>query len=256
MADGPCVLVCRVCSPDADMVIPFSNYAARGRWAAEHTDGTGHASWLVLDQDEDVAAGLALLRGPLPTTPREALDLVTGALGGERRSGAGLVAALSVLRTLVEQAERTASTAAGWVQLCDTAGCSQATGHQPPCDATMADAGGRPRANPPRVRTYDLADEIAHGTLSGGLYPYRLDALVREGAGAQLIPLDPYPDGSYDPRLPHHLRGDAPMVACSVCSRRSVMLVSGHSIVGTTCAMTQPSGARCDGVFEPVEVPT
>lgn len=51
MSDGKCIIVCRTCSTTADMValIPFSDYAARGKWAAAHTKGTGHDSWLCLD---------------------------------------------------------------------------------------------------------------------------------------------------------------------------------------------------------------
>ena len=44
----PCVLVCRECGDD--LVIPFSSYRERGRWAAEHTRGTGHARWFCADR--------------------------------------------------------------------------------------------------------------------------------------------------------------------------------------------------------------
>lgn len=37
------VLLCRVCG--GDNPIPFPNPEERGRWAAEHTAGTGHDRW-------------------------------------------------------------------------------------------------------------------------------------------------------------------------------------------------------------------
>lgn len=43
----PCILVCRVCGDD--LVYPFDSYGQRGRWAAEHTAGTGHKRWYVHD---------------------------------------------------------------------------------------------------------------------------------------------------------------------------------------------------------------
>ncbi len=48
---GQCILVCRVCSADADgpMFMPFSSYRERGRWATAHTKRTGHAAWYCLD---------------------------------------------------------------------------------------------------------------------------------------------------------------------------------------------------------------
>lgn len=55
MPDGPCVLVCLTCA-DHDAAqgldppaIPFPDYRARGKWASEHTRGTGHDRWLCLD---------------------------------------------------------------------------------------------------------------------------------------------------------------------------------------------------------------
>jgi hypothetical protein len=42
------VLVCRECG-NGDLVMPFSSAAERGRWAAEHTRGTGHDRWFVKD---------------------------------------------------------------------------------------------------------------------------------------------------------------------------------------------------------------
>ena len=49
------LLVCRECWPDAtgiDGAIPFRTAAERGSWAANHTAGTGHAAWIVLDFPE------------------------------------------------------------------------------------------------------------------------------------------------------------------------------------------------------------
>jgi hypothetical protein len=42
------VLVCRICTPELPM--PFPSAEARGKWAAAHTRGTGHDSWIVIDQ--------------------------------------------------------------------------------------------------------------------------------------------------------------------------------------------------------------
>ena len=48
------LLYCRLCGdPDRPLPIPFGSAAERGHWAAEHTKGTGHDSWLVLAQDEE-----------------------------------------------------------------------------------------------------------------------------------------------------------------------------------------------------------
>jgi hypothetical protein len=45
------VVVCRQCGdPDHPLPMPFSSPAERGHWAAEHTKGTGHDRWFVLDQ--------------------------------------------------------------------------------------------------------------------------------------------------------------------------------------------------------------
>ncbi len=49
------VLVCRVCDPEGDAPMPFDSAAKRGRWASEHTRGTGHDLWLVLDQPKPEA---------------------------------------------------------------------------------------------------------------------------------------------------------------------------------------------------------
>lgn len=43
------LLVCRLCG-DGELVMPFESAQARGRWAAEHTKGTGHDQWWVCDQ--------------------------------------------------------------------------------------------------------------------------------------------------------------------------------------------------------------
>jgi hypothetical protein len=43
------VLVCRECG-DGDLPMPFDSPVARGRWASEHTKGTGHDRWFVVDQ--------------------------------------------------------------------------------------------------------------------------------------------------------------------------------------------------------------
>lgn len=42
------VLICHLCEPPLPM--PFGSAAERGKWAAEHTLGTGHDRWTVLDQ--------------------------------------------------------------------------------------------------------------------------------------------------------------------------------------------------------------
>ena len=48
------LLWCRACGdPDRPLPIPFESAEARGKWAAAHTKGTGHESWVVLAQDED-----------------------------------------------------------------------------------------------------------------------------------------------------------------------------------------------------------
>lgn len=45
------VLICRECEPLLPM--PFSTPEERGRWATEHTFGTGHHSWIVWDEPRD-----------------------------------------------------------------------------------------------------------------------------------------------------------------------------------------------------------
>ena len=48
------VLVCLHCSrgmdPEDWLAIPFGSPEERGKWATEHTAGTGHDQWVVLDQ--------------------------------------------------------------------------------------------------------------------------------------------------------------------------------------------------------------
>ena len=46
------LLVCRDCG-DGKLVMPFASAAERGKWAAEHTEGTGHDNWFVKDDGED-----------------------------------------------------------------------------------------------------------------------------------------------------------------------------------------------------------
>lgn len=56
MSDTWFVIICRLCSPDyVNNVIPFESAEARGKWAAEHTRGTGHDSWIVLDHPRNDA---------------------------------------------------------------------------------------------------------------------------------------------------------------------------------------------------------
>jgi hypothetical protein len=46
------LLVCRTCAEHQDPVlpIPFGSAQERGKWASEHTAGTGHDSWLVWEE--------------------------------------------------------------------------------------------------------------------------------------------------------------------------------------------------------------
>lgn len=64
MADGKCVIVCRTCSDEGGLIalVPFVTYAHRGKWAALHTQGTGHDSWLCLDGWVSAAQVETLLR--------------------------------------------------------------------------------------------------------------------------------------------------------------------------------------------------
>lgn len=49
------ILCCRECDGDGDpLPIPFETPEGRGRWASEHTKGTGHERWLVMDEPRDV----------------------------------------------------------------------------------------------------------------------------------------------------------------------------------------------------------
>jgi hypothetical protein len=55
------LLVCRECG-NGDLVMPFTSPAGRGKWAGEHTRGTGHDRWFVTDTaqlraDPDVSGG-------------------------------------------------------------------------------------------------------------------------------------------------------------------------------------------------------
>lgn len=44
-------LVCLECGdPERPLPIPFDSAAERGKWAAEHTRGTGHNRWWVKDK--------------------------------------------------------------------------------------------------------------------------------------------------------------------------------------------------------------
>jgi len=48
------LLVCRECeSAERPLPMPFTTAAERGRYAAEHTRGTGHDRWIVLDEERD-----------------------------------------------------------------------------------------------------------------------------------------------------------------------------------------------------------
>lgn len=45
------VLYCRQCDEDSyPMAIPFASARERGQWATEHTKGTGHNRWIVVDE--------------------------------------------------------------------------------------------------------------------------------------------------------------------------------------------------------------
>jgi hypothetical protein len=45
------LLACRECGdPDHPLIMPFGSPAERGKWAAEHTRGTGHDRWWVKDR--------------------------------------------------------------------------------------------------------------------------------------------------------------------------------------------------------------
>jgi hypothetical protein len=45
------MLFCRACDGGGlPLPLPFPSAEARGQWAAAHTQGTGHDSWLVFEQ--------------------------------------------------------------------------------------------------------------------------------------------------------------------------------------------------------------
>lgn len=68
------ILVCRECSPDLDMPMPFATPKERGEWASDHTRGTGHNNWLVLDQDERSQEELDQIREDLVIKGEALLD--------------------------------------------------------------------------------------------------------------------------------------------------------------------------------------
>jgi hypothetical protein len=44
------LLACRECGdPEKPLIMPFGSAAERGKWASEHTQGTGHDRWWVKD---------------------------------------------------------------------------------------------------------------------------------------------------------------------------------------------------------------
>lgn len=47
------LLTCLECEPPLPM--PFGTAAERGKWAAEHTRGTGHDRWIVKDEIKEGA---------------------------------------------------------------------------------------------------------------------------------------------------------------------------------------------------------
>ncbi|TCO57150.1 hypothetical protein [Actinocrispum wychmicini] len=53
MTDPVYLLVCRACGT-GDLIMPFGSAGERGKWAAAHTRGTGHESWFVRDQVQEV----------------------------------------------------------------------------------------------------------------------------------------------------------------------------------------------------------
>lgn len=62
MVEGWYVIDCKECDEGGvALPIPFDTPEARGRWAADHRNATGHDRWLVIDH------------------PREPLDGVTSA---------------------------------------------------------------------------------------------------------------------------------------------------------------------------------
>lgn len=53
------LLNCRECDEQSgrELVIPFGSPAERGKYASEHTRGTGHDRWFVRDERRPVVAG-------------------------------------------------------------------------------------------------------------------------------------------------------------------------------------------------------
>jgi hypothetical protein len=45
------LLACRECGdPEHPLIMPFASAEERGKWASEHTEGTGHDRWWVKDE--------------------------------------------------------------------------------------------------------------------------------------------------------------------------------------------------------------
>ncbi|GAY12048.1 hypothetical protein [Pseudonocardia sp. N23] len=65
------LLWCRVCEPEPspDNVMPFESPAERGKWAAEHTRGTGHDRWLVFDVPPDLGVPKRFVFGVAQDNP-------------------------------------------------------------------------------------------------------------------------------------------------------------------------------------------
>lgn len=46
------VIFCKECDEGGEpLPIPFDSPEARGKWAAEHKNGTGHDQWTVIDHE-------------------------------------------------------------------------------------------------------------------------------------------------------------------------------------------------------------
>jgi hypothetical protein len=54
-----CMLNCRECDEQSGrpLAMPFGSPGERGKWATEHTRGTGHDRWLVRDERRPVVPG-------------------------------------------------------------------------------------------------------------------------------------------------------------------------------------------------------
>jgi hypothetical protein len=65
----------------------------------------------------------------------------------------------------------------------------------------------------------------------------RVDKLYETLCGSEVVK---------EPDFPAHLKEDARYLTCSKCGRMSYDLTS----VGMICNMPQPSGERCQGIFE------